>query len=55
MVDPASKLNLGEISSMFVAFYQKTRAKVENDAIGWRFQRPGESNRRKSRVKKSLD
>ena len=33
-VNPASKLNLGEISSMFVAFYQKTQAKVEIDAIG---------------------
>jgi hypothetical protein len=37
-VNSASELNLGELSSMFVAFYQKTRAKVENDAIGRQFQ-----------------
>src|SRR5882762_8478720 len=37
-VNSASKLNLGELSSMFVAFYQKTRAKVEIDAIGRQFQ-----------------
>ena len=37
-VNSASELNLGELSSMFVAFYQKTRAKIEIDAIGRQFQ-----------------
>src|SRR6266478_3092970 len=40
---PASELNLGEISLMFVAFYHKTRAKIEIDAIGRQFQQ-GQAN-----------